>query len=305
MSSTAESRVASALERREQTRPVVGRLRWFAAAAWLVMGLTILVVTMLGSPAAAQGQPAPVESPGGVNIDPPLQVPALSDEDVPDLSVSLQDGASDTAAASQSLTVILLLTVLSLAPTLLILVTSFTRIIIVLGITRNALSLQGIPPNQVLIGLALFLSLFVMAPVLTEINDEALQPLLDEEISQTEAFERGMEPLRVFMLEQVRDEDLATFVNMTDAEPATPDDVALTTLIPAFVMSELRAGFIIGFLVFIPFLIIDIVVSATLMSMGMVMLPPVVISLPFKLLLFVIVDGWALLVPTLVTSFST
>lgn len=313
MSSTAECRVASALSRREPTRPVVGRLRWFAATAWLVTGLTIVVVTMLGSPAAAQGQPAPaepsgsvdIESPGGVNIDPPLQVPALSDDDVPDLSVSLQDGSSDTVAASQSLTVILLLTVLSLSPTLLILVTSFTRIIIVLGITRNALSLQGIPPNQVLIGLALFLSLFVMAPVLTEINDEALQPLLDEEISQTEAFERGMEPLRVFMLEQVRDEDLATFVNMTDAEPATPDDVALTTLIPAFVMSELRAGFIIGFLVFIPFLIIDIVVSATLMSMGMVMLPPVVISLPFKLLLFVIVDGWALLVPTLVTSFST
>lgn len=313
MSSTAECRVASAPARREQTRPVVGRWRWFAAAAWLVLGLTIVLVTMLGSPAAAQGQPAPaepprsvnVESPGGLNIDPPLQVPALSDEDVPDLSVSLQDGSSDTVAASQSLTVILLLTVLSLAPTLLILVTSFTRIIIVLGITRNALSLQGIPPNQVLIGLALFLSLFVMAPVLTEINDEALQPLLDEEISQTEAFERGMEPLRVFMLEQVRDEDLATFVNMTDAEPATPDDVALTTLIPAFVMSELRAGFIIGFLVFIPFLIIDIVVSATLMSMGMVMLPPVVISLPFKLLLFVIVDGWALLVPTLVTSFAT
>jgi flagellar biosynthetic protein FliP len=287
------------------TRPVVGRLRWFAAAAWLVTGLTIVVVTMLGSPAAAQGQPAPAEAPGGVSIESPLQVPALSDEDVPDVSVTLQDGASDTAAASQSLTVILLLTVLSLAPTMLILLTSFTRIIIVLGITRNALSLQGIPPNQVLIGLALFLSLFVMAPVLTEINDEALQPLLDEEISQTEAFERGMEPLRVFMLEQVRDEDLATFINMTDVRPASPDDVALTTLIPAFVMSELRAGFIIGFLVFIPFLIIDIVVSATLMSMGMVMLPPVVISLPFKLLLFVIVDGWALLVPTLVTSFST
>jgi flagellar biosynthesis protein FliP len=207
----------------------------------MVTGLTIVVVSLLQSPAAAQGQPAPVESPVGVNIDSPLQVPALSDEDVPDLSVTLQDGANDTEAASQSLTVILLLTVMSLAPTLLILVTSFTRIIIVLGITRNALSLQGIPPNQVLIGLALFLSLFVMAPVLTEINDEALQPLLEEEISQTEAFERGMEPLRVFMLEQVRDEDLATFVKMTDARPETPDDVALTTLDPG-VRDERAAG---------------------------------------------------------------
>jgi len=255
------------------------------------------------SPAGAQGQPAPPEPTGGVNIEPPIEIPALNDEDIPDLSVSIGD--NDTEAASQSLTVILLLTVLALAPTMLILVTSFTRIIIVLGITRNALSLQGIPPNQVLIGLALFLSLFVMAPVLTEINDEALQPLLNEEISQTEAFELGMEPLRVFMLEQVRDEDLATFVEMADDDAAAADEVALTTLIPAFVMSELRAGFIIGFLVFIPFLIIDIVVSATLMSMGMVMLPPVVISLPIKLLLFVIVDGWALLVPTLVTSFAT
>ncbi len=305
MSSTAECRVASSPSRRGTTRPAVGRLRWLAAVLWLVMGLSIVVVTMVGSPAAAQGQPAPVESPGGVNIDPPLQVPALDDEDVPELSVTIEDGTSDTDAASQSLTVILLLTVLSLAPTLLILVTSFTRIIIVLGITRNALSLQGIPPNQVLIGLALFLSLFVMAPVFTEINDIALQPLLDGDISQTEAFERGMEPLRVFMLEQVREEDLAAFVEMSDSRPATPAEVPLTTLIPAFVMSELRAGFIIGFLVFIPFLIIDIVVSATLMSMGMVMLPPVVISLPFKLLLFVIVDGWALLVPTLVTSFAT
>ena len=221
---------------------------------------------------------------------------------IPDISVTIDDGEG---GSSQPLTIVLVLTVLALAPTLLILLTSFTRIIIVLGITRNALSLQGIPPNQVLIGLSLFLTLFVMAPVFEEANEVALQPLLNEEISQTEAFELGIEPFRAFMLDQVREADLAMFVDLADEEVTTPEDVSLTTLIPAFVMSELRAGFIIGFLVFVPFLVIDIVVSATLMSMGMVMLPPVVISLPFKLLLFVIVDGWSLLVPTLVTSFGT
>jgi flagellar biosynthesis protein FliP len=279
----------------------------WAAAQYLVVALLVVVAAMAWSPtpAGAQEQPAPPpqETEGGFTLELPVQVPAVDDADFGDLNVAI--GEQGQESASQPLTVILLLTVLALAPTLLILVTSFTRIIIVLGITRNALSLQGIPPNQVLIGLALFLSLFVMAPVLTEINDEALQPLLAEEISQTEAFERGMEPLRTFMLEQVREEDLSAFVEMAGERPDNADDVALTTLIPAFVMSELRAGFIIGFLVFIPFLIIDIVVSGALMSMGMVMLPPVVISLPFKLLLFVIVDGWALLVPTLVTSFAT
>ncbi len=221
---------------------------------------------------------------------------------VNDLSVSLDTGGD---AISQPLTIVLVLTVVGLAPTLLVLLTSFTRIIVVLGITRNALSLQGIPPNQVLIGLALFLSIFVMAPVLTEVNDTALQPMLAGEISQSEAFDVGLAPFKTFMLQQVRDADLEAFIEMSGDAPDTPEQVSMTTLIPAFVMSELRAGFIIGFLVFVPFLIIDIVISATLMSMGMVMLPPVVISLPFKLLLFVIVDGWALLLPTIVTSFST
>lgn len=221
---------------------------------------------------------------------------------IPDLSVTVGD---EDDGSSQPLTIVLVLTVLALAPTLLIMLTSFTRIIIVLGITRNAMSLPGIPPNQVLVGLALFLSIFVMSPVLTEANEVALQPLLNDEITQTEAFELGLEPFRDFMMAQVRPSDLEMFVDLAGDEVAGPDDVSLTTLIPAFVMSELRAAFIIGFLVFVPFLIIDIVISATLMSMGMVMLPPVVISLPFKLLLFVIVDGWALLVPTIVTSFGT
>lgn len=219
------------------------------------------------------------------------------------LTLGLDDG--DGNSATQSLTIVLLLAVITLVPTMLVLLTSFTRIIIILGLTRNALSLQGIPPNQVLIGLSLFLTMFVMTPVLTEINDDALQPLLDGDITQEEAFDRGMEPLHEFMLSHVREDDLALFTELSGTQPAQPEDVALTTLIPAFVISELRAGFIVGFLIFIPFLVVDIVVSSTLMSMGMVMLPPVIISLPFKLLLFVAVDGWALLIQTVVTSFGT
>lgn len=254
-----------------------------------------------GGAAAAQDL-SDIPQVGEEIIAPPDPAEVAPIDLIPDLSVSVDDGA---AGATQPLTIVLVLTVLALAPTLLILLTAFTRIIIVLGITRNALSLQGIPPNQVLIGLALFLTMFVMAPVFNEANEVALQPLLNDEITQTEAFELGMEPFREFMLGQVRDADLQMFVNLSGEDPGSVDDVSLTTLIPAFVMSELRAGFIIGFLIFVPFLVVDIVVAATLMSMGMVMLPPVVISLPFKLLLFVIVDAWSLLVPTLVTSFAT
>lgn len=277
---------------------------------FLVVALVAVVQLWFGETAAAQDldlvpdgvavsdTPDPVsddaaDADGAVVAPPP--------DAIPDLTVTVDDGEG---GSSQPLTIVLVISVLALAPALLIMLTAFTRIIIVLGITRNALSLQGIPPNQVLIGLSLFLTIFVMAPVLNEANDVALQPLLDDEISQTEAFELGLEPFRTFMLEQVREADLEMFVDLADDDPATPDDVSLTTLIPAYVLSELRAGFIIGFLVFVPFLVIDIVVSATLMSMGMVMLPPVVISLPFKLLLFVIADGWSLLVPTLVTSFA-
>ncbi len=269
-----------------------------AALRWsLVPWLTLLVIIVSASPSAAQDldEALPLESTLS-EVETPQTTGGL-----PNLSVTVGDGDQ---GATQPLTIVLVLTVLALAPTLLILLTSFTRIIIVLGITRNALSLQGIPPNQVLIGLALFLTIFVMSPVFEEANEVALQPLLNDEISQSEAFELGLEPFRAFMLEQVREADLEMFIELAGDDPANPDDISLTTLIPAFVMSELRAGFIIGFLVFVPFLVVDIVVSATLMSMGMVMLPPVVISLPFKLLLFVIVDAWSLLVPTLVSSFA-
>jgi len=210
-------------------------------------------------------------------------------------------GASPT---SQPLTILLLLTVVSLGPAMLILLTSFTRIVIVLGLTRNALNLNGVPPNQVLIGLALFLTLFVMGPVFSKANEDAVQPFLKGKISQSEAMTKGTAPFREFMFRQTRESDLALFTKLSGKDaPANKDDVPTTTLIPAFVIGELRAAFLIGFVIFIPFLVIDILASTALMSMGMVMLPPVLISLPFKLLLFVVVDGWYLVVQSLVKSF--
>ncbi|MDH3249078.1 MAG: flagellar type III secretion system pore protein FliP, partial [Acidimicrobiia bacterium] len=205
---------------------------------------------------------------------------------------------------SQSVTIIVALTLLSLAPSLLIMLTSFTRIIVVLSLTRNAIGLQGVPPNQVLVGMSLFLTLFVMSPTFTEINDTALQPYLDGQLEQAEAFEVGAEPLRAFMLEHTRESEIELMLEATEADrPEDPSDVPLSTLIPAFLLSELKTAFLIGFVVFIPFLVIDVVVSAVLMSLGMMMLPPVFVSLPFKLLLFVMVGGWSLIVETLLTSF--
>lgn len=205
---------------------------------------------------------------------------------------------------SQSVLIIVLLTLLSVAPAALVLLTSFTRITIVLSLTRNALGLQGVPPNQVIVGLGLFLSFFVMSPVLTQMNDEALQPMLDGEIEQGEAYDRAVVPLRGFMLDQVGDDELELFVSQaTDERPESPEDVSMAALVPAFVLSELKIAFLIGFVVFIPFLVIDLIVSSSLMSMGMMMLPPVLVSLPFKILLFVLVDGWGLIIKSLLESF--
>jgi flagellar biosynthesis protein FliP len=205
---------------------------------------------------------------------------------------------------STSVMIIVALTVLSLAPSLLIMMTSFTRMVIVLGLTRNAIGLQSIPPNQVVVGLALFLSLFVMSPVLGKMNDEGLQPLLRGEISQSEAVSRGSAPLKQFMLANTRRAELQMMITASkESKPATPDKVPMTTLIPAFVLSELKTAFIIGFVIFIPFLVIDLVVSAVLMALGMMMLPPAFVALPFKLLLFVMVDGWSLIAKSLVDSF--
>ncbi len=205
---------------------------------------------------------------------------------------------------SQSILIILLITILSVAPALLIMLTSFTRIIIVLGLTRNALGISGIPPNQVLVGLALFISLFIMSPVFTQMNDKGVQPYLKGEITQSVAFERASQPLKEFMLKHTRADELSLFSQASGKTPDKPENVSLTVLCPAFILSELKTAFIIGFVIFIPFLVIDIIVSSSLMSMGMMMLPPQMISLPFKLLLFVLVDGWALVVRSLITSFN-
>ncbi|ABK52630.1 flagellar biosynthetic protein FliP [Acidothermus cellulolyticus 11B] len=205
---------------------------------------------------------------------------------------------------SQSIVIILLMTVLAVAPAALILTTSFTKVIVVLSLTRNALGLQTIPPNQVLVGLALFLSLFVMSPTLSAMNKDAVQPYLKGHITASQAYDAGVQPLKTFMLNQTRKDDLALMIDAShQSRPASPKDVSMTTLVPAFVLSELRAAFIIGFVIFVPFLIIDLVVSSSLMSMGMMMLPPSIISLPFKLLLFIMVDGWGLIARTLLSSY--
>jgi flagellar biosynthetic protein FliP len=223
---------------------------------------------------------------------------------LPKLSVGIEQaqGPQDTVA---SLQIIGLLTVLSLAPAILIMVTAFTRIVIVLSLIRNAIGVPQLPPNPVLLGLALFLTLFVMAPVGQQIQREALAPYTAGQISQGEAFARAERPVRAFMLRQVREKDLALFVYLAKLDrPQTVDDVPTYVVIPAFIISELKTAFQIGFVVFIPFLVIDMVVSTVLMSMGMMMLPPVVISLPFKILLFVLVDGWYLVTRALVLSFN-
>lgn len=214
------------------------------------------------------------------------------------------DNMDETETMSTALQILFLLTVLTLAPSILILTTSFSRIIIVLSFLRQAMGTQQTPPTQVLIGLALFLTFFVMSPVISEINETAFQPYMNEEISQSEAFGIAQTPIKRFMLKQTREKDLALFVNISHQEPpTTEDEIGLNVVIPAFVISELKTAFQIGFLIYIPFLILDMVVASILLSMGMMMLPPVLISLPFKLMLFVMVDGWHLTVGSLVRSF--
>ena len=215
------------------------------------------------------------------------------------------EASGDGQPVSTGVQLLVLLTLLSLAPSAMIMVTSFTRIVIVLSFLRSAIGVPNLPPNQVVLGLSIFLSVFVMAPVWQGVNSDALQPLLRKEIAQDEALNRVQKPLRTFMLRQVRERDLALMVSLAKApRPRTVDDVPTHVLIPAFIISELKTAFQMGFVIFIPFLIIDMVVSSSLMSMGMMMLPPVMISLPLKLLLFVLVDGWNLVVGMLLQSFG-
>lgn len=218
-----------------------------------------------------------------------------------DLSVGASDNGEDVVSSIQ---ILVLLTVISLAPSILIMVTSFTRIIVVLHFVRSALSTQQSPPNQLLVGLALFLTLFIMSPVISEINETSLQPYSAGEISQEVAIERGLSPLREFMFGEVNPKDLALFMDIAQVGQVTrEDEIPTEVLIPAFIISELRAAFIIGFLIYIPFIVIDMVVASTLMSMGMMMLPPVMISMPFKLLIFIMADGWNLIIEQLVRTF--
>ncbi len=215
--------------------------------------------------------------------------------------------AQDPQDVSSSVQILLILTVLSLAPSILIMMTSFTRTIIVLSFLRNALGTQQMPPNQVMIGLALFLTLFIMAPVGKDINDNALQPFTRNEITQQEALDESAKIVKGFMLKQFKNDekDLALFVSLAGIQtPVDPEELPLTVVIPAFLLNELTIAFKIGFLIYIPFLIIDMVVASTLMSMGMLMLPPVMISLPFKILLFIMVGGWNLVTQTLIDSFA-
>ncbi len=204
-----------------------------------------------------------------------------------------------------SLKILLMLTVLTLAPAILILMTSFTRVIIVLSFVRQALGTQNMPPNQMLVGLALFITLFIMSPFLNKINSEAVQPYLNNQIKQEEAIDKALAPLRLFMFNQTRDQDLSLFVNLSKIDkPKTRADVPTHVLVPAFIVSELKTSFQIGFVIYLPFLVIDMIAASVLMAMGMMMLPPVIISLPFKIMLFVLVDGWTLIVGSLVKSFG-
>ncbi|MBW1940383.1 MAG: flagellar type III secretion system pore protein FliP, partial [Deltaproteobacteria bacterium] len=215
------------------------------------------------------------------------------------------DKAKDPGDVAVVLQIFLLLTVLSLAPAILIMLTSFTRIVIVLSLLRQAIGTNQMPPNQIILGLALFLTFFVMTPVWENINQQALQPYLEKKITQQEALDKACKPLRKFMFKQTREKDLALLIDISDTKrPKNIDDVPISVLIPSFIISELKTAFQIGFLLYVPFLIVDMVVASILLSMGMMMLPPVMISLPFKLMLFVLADGWYLIVGSLVKSFG-
>ena len=262
------------------------------------VGLVLLLAALLGVVLALLAGPASAAPTA------PVEPTAPTDPVVPTV-----DGGVDISigggSPSTSVTLILAITVLSVAPAVLLLATSFTKIIVVLSVTRNALGMQMSPPNTVLTGIALFLTLFVMGPVFSEMNETAVQPYLNGAMTVSQAYDVGVVPLREFLLDNTREDELSLMVGLSGEEaPTDAAAVSMTTLVPAFVLSELKSAFIIGLVVFIPFLVLDMLVSAALMSMGMMMVPPVIVSLPFKLLLFVVVDGWALITTALVGSYG-
>lgn len=223
---------------------------------------------------------------------------------VPSIDLQIGGGNGTPQETSSTIQILLILTVLSVAPAILLLMTSFTRIVIVLSFVRNALATQQMPPNQVLIALALFMTFFIMAPTFGKVNETAVQPFMQGKMTQQQAFDAAVIPFKEFMAKQTREKDLALFLEYTKAErPKSIQDIPLSALVPAYAISELKTAFQIGFMIFIPFLVIDMVISSILMGMGMMMLPPVMISLPFKILLFIMVDGWYLVVKSLLTSF--
>ncbi|WP_400162985.1 flagellar type III secretion system pore protein FliP [Brevibacillus sp. TJ4] len=223
---------------------------------------------------------------------------------IPTVDLQIGGGNGTPQETSSAIQLLLILTVLSVAPAILLLMTCFTRIVIVLSFVRTALATQSMPPNQVLIGLAMFMTFFIMAPTLAQVNETAVQPFLQGELTQQQAFDAAVIPFKEFMAKQTREKDLVLFLEYTQSErPTSIQDIPLTALVPAYAISELKTAFQIGFMIFIPFLIIDMIISSILMGMGMMMLPPVMISLPFKILLFIMVDGWYLVVKSLLTSF--
>jgi flagellar biosynthetic protein FliP len=287
-------------------------LGWLLALGFAVLATLVPVTADAAQPTAQPAaQPA---APVAVRPAAGLAPAAPSDPSGPTGPTGAKNGKTDvtvkfdniTKKPSTPIVVLLGLTLLSLIPAILLTCTSFTKILVVLSLTRNALGLQQIPPNQVLAGLALFLSLFIMSPVLGAMNKDGVQPYLKGDMNQSQAFDAGVQPLRTFMLKQTGEKEIALLTHVAKRKmPDKPSDVALTTLIPSFILSELKEAFIIGFMIFIPFLVIDIVVSAGLMSLGMMMLPPVMVSLPFKILLFVLVDGWGLIIKALVQSYGS
>jgi flagellar biosynthesis protein FliP len=275
-------------------------------------GVALLACLLLGW-SMAWGQsatPAPAAKPASASTPAAAananKAPAAAEGaelKLPNISLKVGGGDGDAAGVIQ---IMLLFTLITLAPSILVMMTPFLRIVIVLGLLRNALGTQQTPPNTVLVGLALFLSLFIMMPVIQTINKDAIQPFLNENIGYADALGKAQQPLRTFMLAQTRDKDLALFVNMAklDVDHVKVDEIPLHVVIPAFMISELKSSFQIGFVIYLPFLVVDMVVSSILMSMGMLMLPPVLISLPFKLLMFILSDGWNLIFGSLVRSFK-
>ena len=279
-----------------------GRRFWRCALLGALLGPVLWFVMGGATSAGAQVVPAPPPSPvsaptttipgdGRVSLD--LDLGSLGDQ-----------GLTPGEKPSKSIVILVGLTVLAIAPSLVVLMTSFTRMVVVLGLARNAIGMQTVPPNQVLTGLAIFLSLFVMAPTMKQINDTAWQPYQRGEITQSQALSAAEKPIKTWMLKNTRTDELGLMLDLSKTErPETPEQTSLMVLIPAFVLSELKTAFIIGVMILLPFLVIDLVVASGLMSLGMMMLPPVFVSLPFKLLLFVMVDGWSMIARALVANY--